>query len=815
MSRFFETYFGYPEANPGEGTSWSLKLVPPWPTDWPPWLGVAMWVLVILVVGGIVIRSTRQLSRSRRIVLLSLRWLAVGLLMWLLGESTLAVERTGLPTVMVLVDTSRSMTIRDQYADREDQQLVQQLMRPLSSGRNPRPPQRWEIVRELMTREDGEFLQELLRHRRLRIYEFSDRLNALGAPEVRSQADLQQTLQHMAELEPSGRTTRPADVLTQILDETRGTPPLAIVILTDGVQTPADAAPITAAIPAAVAQRVPMFPVILGPSKPPPDAAVVGVLVDEVALAGTPLSIHGQIHLTGVKAERIRVILEDAHSHQLLAQSFVSWGSRSVVEPFELVYAPQQPGEYDYRISLSAIEGESNLENNSVVRHVSVREGQLRILLADWQPRFEFRNLKALLEKRQSQSGTIELHTVLQQGDLGYARQDRSAAALAGQFPITLDQLLEYDLIILGDLNRQLIPDEALSALRAFVSESGGSLIVIAGANHMPHDYAGSPLAEVLPVIVDSSPSFEGPSGAAGFETRFTVEALRGTTLLHGLVEGAEQGTGWPAEPPLHWRHPASKLKPGAVALAQAPSRVDAQQMQPLIAMHNVGRGKVVYHGTDETWRWRDLSNDQHFGPYWLQLIRYLSRSRMLGRDRSAELSTDRLIYEVGEPVRFRLRYLDEVPVFEGEPEVTVRIESRGAVTRQVKLRPSATLGGVFEGQLEHAESGQFHAWVAAPEFSDTPPASDYRVEQTDVELSEQTANHAGLSLLARRTGGQLHSISSLSELPASLPDGVPLPLEPLPPRSLWDRWESLLLFVCVVVAEWVLRYRWRMNAAM
>ncbi len=76
--------------------------------------------------------------------------------------------------------------------------------------------------------------------------------------------------------------------------------------------------------------------------------------------------------------------------------------------------------------------------------------------------------------------------------------------------------------------------------------------------------------------------------------------------------------------------------------------------------MHYVGSGKVIFHATDETWRWRFRVGDVFFARYWVQTIRYLSRSKLLGKDRSAELTVDRREYRRGEPVRVRVRFLDD-----------------------------------------------------------------------------------------------------------------------------------------------------------
>src|SRR5207247_5057560 len=70
---------------------------------------------------------------------------------------------------------------------------------------------------------------------------------------------------------------------------------------------------------------------------------------------------------------------------------------------------------------------------------------------------------------------------------------------LAG-FPSTRAKFFDaqYNVIILGDVASSYLGKEHMEWIKEFVQNRGG-LIVIAGRQHMPSTYAGTPLAEVLP----------------------------------------------------------------------------------------------------------------------------------------------------------------------------------------------------------------------------------------------------------------------------------------------------------------------------
>src|SRR5206468_2129225 len=108
------------------------------------------------------------------------------------------------------------------------------------------------------------------------------------------------------------------------------------------------------------------------------------------------------------------------------------------------------------------------------------------------------------------------------------------------------------------------------------------------------------------------------------------------------------------------WMAETPSLKPGAIVFASHPLRTGSHGKLPVIVMQRFGSGKVTYHASDETWRWRFRTGDLYFGRYWVQVIRYLSRSKLLGKDRAAELTMDRKVYKTGETVEIRLRFLDE-----------------------------------------------------------------------------------------------------------------------------------------------------------
>lgn len=131
------------------------------------------------------------------------------------------------------------------------------------------------------------------------------------------------------------------------------------------------------------------------------------------------------------------------------------------------------------------------------------------------------------------------------------------------QFPSTLEGLLEYDQVVMMDVNFADLPENAGENLKRYVDELGRGLFVSFGDNFYDigadgYEYKKSPIADILPVeltlegeretvamvlVVDLSSSMKklmGSSGRSRFE--LVVESVKKVLMLGATEE--EQATG-------------------------------------------------------------------------------------------------------------------------------------------------------------------------------------------------------------------------------------------------------------------------------
>ncbi len=791
--QFLEWLLEIPPSGPGQGTSWRYGSDFPW-ADWVLLLFLLAAIAFVVVVYR---RDAVGVAPWKRWLLIALRLGAIAVLLFMLSSAFLSVDRTGLPFAVVILDNSPSMTVTDPYQEEELRKQARELLR--EAGDNEVTP--LNVGKAILLRDEGEFLKQMLENHKLRIYKISGA--AVEVAECVSPADVDEALPRLRELEAEGDRTQLGKGLRTVLNELRGAPPSAIVLLTDGITTEGEK--LSAAAVFARRKGVPVFPVGLGDSEPVRDLEIADVQVDEVAFVNDPITFLYTLSSRGYKGKRVSVTLRDEATGRPLKTERITLDSDERTQKLELTFTPHEVGEFDFVVEVQQLPKEANRDNNRQVRHVSVRKERIRVLLVDSMPRYEFKFLKTLLEREK----TIELKTVLQDADPDYVEEDRTALQ---HFPVNEDDLFSYDVIIFGDVDLTFLTERMQQALREFVNSKSGGLMLIAGADHNPLKYRGTPLEDLLPIeLAPETAYFTAKSEEESFRPQLTIDGWKGSSIFRFTDNELDDRQVWNNLPRMYWALEGALLKRGAVAFAVLPPTDATGDESPLIAMHRYGSGKVLFHGTDETWRWRFRVGDLYLGRYWVQAIRYLSRSKLLGRDRGAELTTDRREYERGTPVQFRANFLDDRLISAPDTKVTVVVQQQGGPQREIELKRLPRAPVIFEGSLPQTVAGTYHAFISSPPFEEAPPSVDFRVVSPLGEMRTVKMDVSELTNTAKITSGAYHSLTDIDDLVAAIPAGHPVPLETEEPKQLWNFWLTLAAFAGLLCTEWILRKRLRL----
>jgi hypothetical protein len=264
----------------------------------------------------------------------------------------------------------------------------------------------------------------------------------------------------------------------------------------------------------------------------------------------------------------------------------------------------------------------------------------------------------------------------------------------------------------------------------------------------------------------------------------------------------------WQKLPGMYWFLEIPEVKRGARVLAEHATRTgnDGRPL-PIILMQHVGAGNVIFHATDDTWRWRFRTGDALFGRYWLQTIRYLSRAKLLGKARAAEITTDREHYHRGEAVDLQVHFLDDREAPAQDDGVAVVVEQAQGRNHRVTLRRTSGRG-MFEATLPGLGPGSYRAWLATPTLTGGAPATEFTIDDPEGEKARLQMDASDLRRAAERSGGKFYTFESASRLLKDLPEGRQVPIEALDEISIWNSWRLACVFVALLVTEWLLRKR-------
>ena len=649
---------------------------------WPPWVTIVLMALAGCLVYGLYYREQTEFRSWVKFALATLRMLLICLVIWMMYGYTLRPFRTDLPDMLVVLDTSESMsTVDAQTGSTAASQPLAATLQEVGFDEASRLNQ----AKTVLLRDDAKLLKFISKNYQPRLITLDDSNS--------TSTDSAELAESIRSLEANAPQSSLGLTLRRTMQRQRGRPVAAVIYLTDGVTT--DGPPLSEVALEARQRKVPLHIVGLGSEQPVRDLRLSDLLVDDVVFVGDLVNFDFTLAGDGFPDEEIEISVRRADGQGETVTEIARLTSPSDSRPVRLTFEAIEEGNHQFIVEVASRDGEVTTDNNRLTATVDVRDEVTRVLLVQAYPSFEYHYLNTLLSRAASSSDekNIQLSVLLQEADPEFSATDVSAIR---SFP-SRDQLFEYDVCIFGDVNPSLLGSEALADLRDFVRERGRGFIGIAGPRYFPAQYTDSPIAEILPFSVQDTlaPPQDLPIDT-GFRLAVTPLGYRMPAMQMAANQLASERI-WSELPELYWLLEVDELKPGVRVLAEHPDRNGSSgQPLPVTTLSYVGAGKVLFQNTDDSWRWRIGRGDEFFGRYWQQSIRYLSRYK-LGEGRDIELSTDRESYRRGEVVRLRARFFDERRSPDANDGVVVMVEQENRGPRRIRLqRESADRGGLL-----------------------------------------------------------------------------------------------------------------------
>ncbi|MCA8994734.1 MAG: VWA domain-containing protein [Planctomycetaceae bacterium] len=742
------------------------------------------WVVVagIFIAWAILFWYVRRRPRSdSRVTTLLCGGVAAALFLLMLFQVTLDVGVAGRPPLAILLDVSESMQFEDQL-DATSRQAVQDLVEHARASSNSPEASisRLTTAKAVLSQQNGELLDELLDRYQVTLFPFADGIveshdAATAAP---LNAEWNETLEQVA---PVAGTTNPRLAVQNVSDAFRGRTPAAFVILTDGIPTSSDQGKLSLAAADIARRGVPLFPVVLGSTEGVRDLRIEKVIADRTAFAGDPFQIEVRLAGDGVQGESVEVQLLDRATGERLGEQSVALRSGEGNHVDQTVYlevTPDTAGPLDLEIRCQRLSGELSEYNNLAQARVWVRPGELRVLLVERTPRWEFRHLKGTLER----DTAIRLSTWLQESDPETIREDRTALQ---RLPETAEEWAEYDVVLWGDV----VPARAqveTELLKEVVVNQGAGLLVLPG-RQLRQSFPSS-LQELSPAVPQLG-QWEG-TAASGWKVTRTLD---GRAVRFLKFDDSEQNQTLPLA-----RSPQPvTTRAGAVVLLQAGDPSSEQPIPVLVEQH-FGAGRVLYQNIDETWRWRPINEASLYRQYWSQLVRHLGKTKLDHTQPVYDLQVDRPQYAPQSPITLTLFANAEVT----DPKVELRRDD--AFVTQVSLS-NRIQDGEFQATLRDLPPGRYTATLPEAVSLERRTAS-WEVADVNIERKYEPANVDDLEQAAKISGGRCYRPWETDRLSNDLPRGEALPLQRQLRIAIWTRWELLLLLVLTLSLEWYIR---------
>ena len=726
---------------------------------WPVWLLIAGVLAAAAAVAVSLSRRRDTLSVPRLAAIGLLQVAMVAVVLTLLWRPSLSTQtlRAQENSVALLLDASASMS----YGEGGESRL-QQAVAALEDGAL-----------------DG--LADLFE---VRLYAFAGASEGIDA---------------LADVPAPGDATRIGGALVDVLREARSSALGAVVLISDGADNSGE---LDAARLAEIAgYGVPVHAVGVGRESIPEDIELESVALSDQVMPGSRISAQIGIRYAEPGEARLRVYDGDA----VMASEAVTLPEGAGVTTRWVEFDIGDAGVKDLRFSLDPLPGEGNIANNTQYRTVIAPEARRSILYVEGEPRWEYKFIRRAVDE----DPAVRLASLLRTTPNKFYRQGiDSPDELEGGFPEDRETLFEYDGLVIGSFSAAGLTAEQQGHIRDFVSERGGSLLMLGGRRGLADGgWGNSAVAEVLPVQL---PDLDA---ASFMRVPVPVElTAEGQESLVTRLDADRETNGelWEGMPDIADFQYVGAVKPGAVTLLEAEVRGTAQ---PLLVHQRFGRGQVYVLASGGTWRWQMQlpSEDQRHETFWRQILHAL----VSATPERVTLTAERPYYVDEDEVVLRARVRDGgfEPVGDASVELSVSgdaVAGDPVAAEPMVMQPVAGEPGAYEATVTADAAGLYRFEARASLAEETLGRADYSVRRS-TGISEHfriQQDRPLLERLASLTGGRYFTLGQLDELPETIRFSEAGIVE----RELLDLWNMSFVFLLLLLlkaGEWVLRLFW------
>ncbi len=759
---------------------------------WPVW---AIIIGIIVAVGITLygyLSVGQSLRRLLRYSLIALRFLAVAILLCCLLAPVIIEKKdvTPISHLSILVDTSRSMQLKDNHAGKTETSRMSQ-------------------VNQLLLDESSQFLETLESEYKVHLYRFDSVLHQDAITVENS--------------EPKGTLTDIASAIRETAQLWRGQPNAGIVLLTDGAH---NASKLSVEDIASV--NTPIYAIGVGSPQPPKDIQVQNIDVLPIAYTRHETVIRVTIAQTGYTTESIRVSLRESGTNRLVDAAMLTFPqdsaeqsvtldgqrtSKGTQHVVELKLIPETEGNFQYTVILPTLEGELTNANNEKTFSLKVVKAKLNVFYLEGRPRWEYAFLKRTLERDPNIEATFAVLSKKARSDSILARNDgyypQNLKTQLLQFPKTREQLFKYDVLILGDLSAEHLTVGQQQAIVDFVEQRGKAVIFLPSRSALGiNGFRDTQLARILPIQIPLN-------GCQTQEAEFSLDLTQAGRFhpMLQLTDNLERNTEiWQNLPALSRIFRGFQLRAGATTL------IKKQNGEPVLIFQRVGLGKSLLLTAEGIWNWdfgvnafKGTTYQTVYPRFWAQVLRWMSQQ---SDENQIYITTAAPTYAQGETVQINVRAYSHTLQPQNDAEIQLSVTSPSGSTFPLQTRTQATENQTnntnnYTAQLKVKEKGTYKI-RAVGQIGNIPLGEDeidIHVHPQLIELEAPQLNETLLKELTEQTGGVYLTIENAQSLSEKI-NNVQNPVFVDTERDLWAHPLILITIVGLLGTEWFIRKR-------
>ena len=299
------------------------------------------------------------------------------------------------------------------------------------------------------------------------------------------------------ELTYSGTRTHLGQALQRAHEELSGVPLSGLIVVTDGADN-AEGGLAEALLPLQ-ASAVPVFAVGVGREEYERDIQMSRVETPQRVLKGASLGVELVVTHRGYQGETVTVQVED--EGRIVGTEDIQLGPEGNPQTVRLRFTANDEGPRLFSFRVSPLPGEMVTQNNLRQTLIVVEDRNEKVLYFEGEPRWEVKYLLRGVEEDEN----LQVSLLQRTAENKFLRRNVDGPdELVGGFPRTRSELFKYRGLILGSIEAGYFTPDQLRMIADFVNHRGGGLLMLGSHRSFAEGgYAGTPVADVLPVVLD------------------------------------------------------------------------------------------------------------------------------------------------------------------------------------------------------------------------------------------------------------------------------------------------------------------------